>query len=313
MRNRPGPAARTDGPGAQRRRGRRRTAVKRAGPEPIMRPAPSGARVVRRSVALASPPPGTRKPPGGSQARAALRVHERNHDKENADRCHPRGRDPRGGGGRDPGRGIRLRVAEQAPARRQHLSRQGHPGRAVAAGGVRRLRRQPARVPGLLGNPPRLLPDSQGRPRGADRRGGGARPRGRGGGRAGEAQAAQPHAAAAAGRRPRPRAPRPPRTPSLVAPVADRRGRGRALEDVPPPSAAAGDIDIIVPDEPARAGGEATRSRGPGPTGRSRRRRRRTRRDRPTASYEAVGGDDAAEERAAAAPCRGRAATRSRR
>ena len=103
---------------------------------------------------------------------AALRVHERNHDKENADRRHPRGRDPRRGGGRNPGRRVRLRVAEQAAARRQHLSRQGHPGRAVAAGGLRRLRRQPPRLPRLLGNPPRLLPDPQGRPRGADRRGG---------------------------------------------------------------------------------------------------------------------------------------------
>ena len=58
-------------------------------------------------------------------------------------------------------------AAEPPAASRQHLSRQGHPGRAVAAGGLRRLRRQPPRLPRLLRNPPRLLPDPVRRPAGA--------------------------------------------------------------------------------------------------------------------------------------------------
>ena len=54
---------------------------------------------------------------------------------------------------------------DQAPAQGQHLSRQGDAGRAVAAGGVRRVWRQPPRLPGLQRNPSRLLPDPAGRPR----------------------------------------------------------------------------------------------------------------------------------------------------
>ena len=48
---------------------------------------------------------------------------------------------------------------------------QGHPRRAVAAGGLRRIWRQPPRIPGLQRNPPRLLPDPRRRPSGAARRG----------------------------------------------------------------------------------------------------------------------------------------------
>ncbi len=55
------------------------------------------------------------------------------------------------------------------PAQGQHLPRQGHAGRAVAAGGVRRVRRQPPRLPRLQRDPPRLLPDPAGRPRSAAR------------------------------------------------------------------------------------------------------------------------------------------------
>ncbi len=51
----------------------------------------------------------------------------------------------------------------------------GDPGRTVAPGGVRRLRRQPPRLPRLQRNPPRLLPDPGRRPAGADR---GRAPRG---------------------------------------------------------------------------------------------------------------------------------------
>ncbi len=59
-------------------------------------------------------------------------------------------------------------------------------------------------------------------------------------------------------------------TEAVEVHVAETEG----LDDVPPPSAAAGDIDIFVPDEPEAQD------------------------DEPEA-YEAVGGDDAAEERAA--------------
>ena len=61
-------------------------------------------------------------------------------------------------------------IGQPQTASRQHLSRQGHAGRTVAAGGLRRLRRQPPRLPGLLRNPSRLLPDPGRRPAGADRR-----------------------------------------------------------------------------------------------------------------------------------------------
>ena len=61
-------------------------------------------------------------------------------------------------------------VREPPPAARQHLSRQGHAGRAFAPGRLRRLRRQPPRLPGVLGNPSRLLSDPGRRPAGADRR-----------------------------------------------------------------------------------------------------------------------------------------------
>ncbi len=63
----------------------------------------------------------------------------------------------------------------------------------------------------------------------------------------------------------------------LAEPAGDLHA-AEGLEDVPPPSAAAGDIDIFVPDEPAAA--EDDEAHEP-------------------EEYEAVGGDDAAEERAA--------------
>ena len=191
------------------------------------------------------------------------------------------------------GRGVRLRIAEQAAARRQHLPRQGHPGRAVAAGGLRRLRRQPPRLPRLLGNPSGLLPDPQGRPRGAaaeeaalareaEEEAAREKPKPRG-------RVAQPQAA----RRPPPRARRPPRTRSSPRSSSVDRGRGRTpeLDDVPPPSAAARrDRPIDVPpSEPRR---RRRRSRP------MRRRAERATTRTTRAEYEAVGGDDVAEERA---------------
>jgi ribonuclease E len=55
-------------------------------------------------------------------------------------------------------------TAHPPPASGQHLSCQGHAGRALAAGGLCRLRRQPARLPGLRRNPSGLLPDPGRRP-----------------------------------------------------------------------------------------------------------------------------------------------------
>ena len=78
---------------------------------------------------------------------------------DHADRRRPPGRDPGRGARRNPGRGLRLRDRDHAPAERQHLSRQGDAGRAVAAGGVRRVWRQPPRLPRLQRDPSRLLPD----------------------------------------------------------------------------------------------------------------------------------------------------------
>ncbi len=93
------------------------------------------------------------------------------HGQQNAHRRHPSGGDPGGGAARQSGRGVRLRVGEPPATARQYLSRQGHPGRAFAAGRLRRLRRQSPRLPGVFRNPPRLLPDPGRRPAGADRRG----------------------------------------------------------------------------------------------------------------------------------------------
>ena len=102
---------------------------------------------------------------------------------QNAYRCHaPRGNSGRGTPQR-PGRGVRLRICRPQAAARQYLSGEGDARRAVAAGGVRRLRRQPPRLPGLQRNPSRLLSNPVRRPAGAAAGGGRGRGRGRGGGR----------------------------------------------------------------------------------------------------------------------------------
>ena len=72
------------------------------------------------------------------------------HGQQNAHRRHPSGGDPGGGAARQSGRGVRLRVGEPPATARQYLSRQGHAGRAFAAGRLRRLRRQSPRLPGVL-------------------------------------------------------------------------------------------------------------------------------------------------------------------
>ena len=62
-------------------------------------------------------------------------------------------------------------IRQPPSAARQHLSRQSHPRRTVAAGGIHRLRRQSPRLPRVQRNPSGLLPDPGRRPAGADRRG----------------------------------------------------------------------------------------------------------------------------------------------
>ena len=88
---------------------------------------------------------------------------------QNAHRRHPYRRDAGGGRSRKSRRGIRLRKRQSQATARQYLSSQGHAGRAVVAGGVHRLRRKPSRLPRLLGNPSRLLPDPGRRSAGAAR------------------------------------------------------------------------------------------------------------------------------------------------
>ena len=129
----------------------------------------------------------------GRGARSAIAMSRVHHGKQNAYRRLPPGGDPGRGGARPEGRGVRLRIRQPAAAARQHLSRQGHAGRTVAAGRLRRIRRQPARLPRLQRNPSRLLPDPGRRPAGAAR--GGGPGRARGGARGGAP--AQPRAAAA--------------------------------------------------------------------------------------------------------------------
>ena len=68
---------------------------------------------------------------------------------------------------------------------------------------------------------------------------------------------------------------------AVVAEAPAEAAVGEGLDDLPPPSAAAGDIDIVVQEEPEAAEDEADAEAEP-------------------EGYEAVGGDDAAEERAVA-------------
>ena len=67
-------------------------------------------------------------------------------------------------------------AASQAAAQRKHLSREGDARRAVAAGRLCRIWRQPPGLPGLCGNPSRLLPDPHRRPAGAAGRAGSRSP-----------------------------------------------------------------------------------------------------------------------------------------
>ena len=90
---------------------------------------------------------------------------------QNAHRRDPSGGDPGGRLARQPRRGIRLRVRAAQATKRQYLSGEGDARRAVAAGRLRRLRRQSPRLPRLQRNPSRLLSDPGRRPAGADRRG----------------------------------------------------------------------------------------------------------------------------------------------
>src|SRR5262249_61364142 len=79
------------------------------------------------------------------------------------------------------GGGFRLGIGRPDALGRQLLSRKSAARGAVAAGGLRGLRRQPPRFPGLQRNPSRLLSNSGRGPAGAPCRRGGSG--GRGGGR----------------------------------------------------------------------------------------------------------------------------------
>ncbi len=199
------------------------------------RRAPGGrATAINDSLRTIAPPPARMRPrvsrlepssgdgPGAPSAIAMSRVR---HGQQNAYRCLPPGGDPGRGGARSEGRGIRLRIRQQATASREHLSRQGDAGRTVAAGGLRRIWRQPPRLPRLQRNPSRLLSDPGRRPAGAARRGSARRTRGGARGRA----TPQPPAAAArrapalgTAARPSPRRSRP-----TEVEARGRRGRGR--------------------------------------------------------------------------------------
>ena len=100
---------------------------------------------------------------------AAAAVERTCNGQQNADRRDPSGGNPGGRPARQSCRGIRLRKRQPQTASRQYLSSESHARRAVAAGGVRRLRRKPSRLPRLFGNPSGLLPDPGRRPAGADR------------------------------------------------------------------------------------------------------------------------------------------------
>ena len=103
--------------------------------------------------------------------------------------------------------------ANRKQLRGQYLSRQGDPRRAVAAGGLRGIWRQPPRLPGLQRNPSRLLPDPGRRPSGAARGRGRGPARGRAGGGAA------------------------PQSPPPPAPKRSRRRRRRHLRRKPRPMA----------------------------------------------------------------------------
>ncbi len=86
--------------------------------------------------------------------------------KAHAYRRHPSRRDPGGGSQRQSSRRIRFRILHQKASKRQHLSRKGYAGRAVAASRLCRIRRQPARLSRFQRDPPRLLQDPGRRPEG---------------------------------------------------------------------------------------------------------------------------------------------------
>ena len=125
-------------------------------------------------------PQGAASMTGVQPVASAPRTPSHGQKQQDAHRCHPPRGDPGGGAPQRPGRGVRLRIGRAQAAARQHLSGEGDARRAVAAGGLRRLRRQPPRLPGLQRNPSRLLPDPGRRPAGAAGRGGRSGSRGRG-------------------------------------------------------------------------------------------------------------------------------------
>jgi hypothetical protein len=96
--------------------------------------------------------------------------------RKNAYRRLPSRGDPRRCRSWKPHRGIRFRIGAQETAPRKHLPGKGHTRGAVAPGRFCRLWWKSPRLPRVLGNPPRLLPDPAGRPSGTAA--GGSRRRG---------------------------------------------------------------------------------------------------------------------------------------
>ena len=155
---------------------------------------PTRGRAQPRAVRVRSSQPESAQQRGARPARGSLmtgvqpaasapRTQSHGQEQQDAHRRHAsRGNSGRGAAQR-PGRGVRLRIGRAQAAARQHLPGEGHARRAVAAGGLRRLRRQPPRLPGLQRNPSRLLPDPGRRPAGAAAGGGRSRGRSRGRGR----------------------------------------------------------------------------------------------------------------------------------
>ena len=106
---------------------------------------------------------------------SARRTSRHGRYQQDAYRCHASRGDSGRGTARRPRRGIRLRIRRAQAVARKYLLGQGDARRAVAAGRIRRLWRQPPRLPRLQRNPSRLLSDPGRGSSGSARRGGRSR------------------------------------------------------------------------------------------------------------------------------------------
>ena len=92
--------------------------------------------------------------PSPSAAGIAAARSPRFHDQAHADRRIPPRGDTGGGAGRHQARSLRHRVRQPPAAQGQHLSRPRRAGGTQPAGRLRRIWRQPARLPRLRRDPP---------------------------------------------------------------------------------------------------------------------------------------------------------------